>query len=61
MKNRTRTGIFPVLCRLGRIAAAFAAVALSAGSRPLAAQFTVRSWLAWRTIETRHFAFHYPV
>jgi hypothetical protein len=24
------------------------------------AQFVVRSWLPWRTIETRHFAFHYP-
>ena len=59
MKNRTRTGIFPVLCRLGRMAAGLAALALSA--RPLEAQFAVRSWLEWRTIETRHFAFHYPV
>ncbi len=24
------------------------------------AQFTVRTWLPWRTIETPHFAFHYP-
>ena len=24
------------------------------------AQFTVRAWLPWRTIETAHFAFHYP-
>src|SRR5512146_3429969 len=58
MKNRTRTGIFPVLCRLGRMAAGLAALALSA--RPLEAQFAVRSWLEWRTIETNHFAFHYP-
>ena len=20
----------------------------------------IRSWLPWRTVETRHFAFHYP-
>jgi Tol biopolymer transport system component len=24
------------------------------------AQFTIRSWLDWRTIETEHFALHYP-
>jgi hypothetical protein len=24
-------------------------------------QFVVRSWLPWRTIETEHFAFHYPL
>jgi hypothetical protein len=59
MKNRTRTGIFPVLCRLGQIASGLAVLAFAV--RPLEAQFTVRSWLAWRTIETRHFAFHYPV
>jgi hypothetical protein len=47
----SRTGIFPVLF--------FAALA----ARPAAseAQFVVRSWLPWRTIETEHFAFHYPL
>src|SRR5207237_5917719 len=30
-------------------------------SHPVAAQFVVRSWLPWRTIETPHFAFHYPL
>src|ERR1041385_2091027 len=25
------------------------------------AQFPVRPWLSWRTIETEHFALHYPV
>ena len=59
MKNRKRTGIFPVLCRLRQLASRLAVVALVA--RPLDAQFVVRSWLPWRTIETRHFAFHYPV
>ena len=45
----SRTGIFPVLF--------FAAL-----SRPRVAdaQFTVRSWLDWRTVETQHFALHYP-
>ncbi|HEY7396589.1 MAG TPA: hypothetical protein VH559_17155, partial [Gemmatimonadaceae bacterium] len=28
---------------------------------PLRAQFVVRTWLPWRTIETQHFVFHYPV
>jgi Tol biopolymer transport system component len=28
--------------------------------RPAVAQFTVRSWLDWRTVETQHFALHYP-
>lgn len=27
----------------------------------LRGQFVVRSWLPWRTVETEHFAFHYPV
>lgn len=25
------------------------------------AQFTTRPWLPWRTVETEHFAFHYPL
>jgi len=45
----SRTGIFPVLFFL----------ALLAGRRA-EAQFTVRSWLNWRTVETPHFALHYP-
>jgi len=48
-RSFSRTGIFPVLFFL----AAFA-------PRPANAQFTVRSWLDWRTVETRHFALHYP-
>ncbi|HTI65071.1 MAG TPA: hypothetical protein VL524_16210 [Gemmatimonadaceae bacterium] len=32
-----------------------------AAAERLDAQFIVRSWLPWRTIETKHFAFHYPV
>lgn len=44
-----RTGIFPVLFFLA-----------SASPRAAGAQFTVRSWLDWRTVETPHFALHYP-
>ena len=59
MKNHARTGVAPVLCRLRLF---LAALAVAAASPPtLQAQFVVRSWLPWRTIETRHFAFHYPV
>lgn len=46
---RWRTGVFPVL---------FFVLALA--PRPLHAQFVVRSWLPWRSVETEHFAFHYP-
>ena len=59
MKIRARTGLAPVLCRLGALAAALAC-GIATPAR-LAAQLVVRSWLPWRTIETRHFAFHYPV
>jgi hypothetical protein len=34
---------------------------LLAVALPAHAQFVVRTWLPWRTIETRHFAFHYPL
>jgi hypothetical protein len=34
---------------------------VTASPRAARAQTVVRSWLPWRTIETRHFAFHYPV
>src|SRR5262245_60169177 len=50
MKRRARTGIFPVLFFV-----------LAATAAPLHAQLLVRTWLPWQTIETRHFAFHYPV
>ncbi len=36
------------------------AAALSFAATSLQAQFVIRSWLPWRTIETAHFAFHYP-
>ena len=50
MIMRSRTGVFPVLFFL-----------LMAEPRSLGAQFIVRSWLPWRTVETQSFAFHYPV
>jgi hypothetical protein len=50
MKRRARTGSFPVLFFV-----------LASTAAPLHAQLLVRTWLPWRTIETRHFAFHYPV
>jgi hypothetical protein len=34
---------------------------LLGAAAPARAQFVVRTWLPWRTIETRHFAFHYPL
>ena len=51
-RSGTRTGIFPVL---------FSWVLFSLVATPLSAQFVVRSWLPWRSVETKHFAFHYPV
>ncbi len=55
-KRRTGTETVPVLfVRL------LLAALLSAGAPRLAhAQFLVRTWLPWRTIETPHFALHYP-
>jgi hypothetical protein len=49
--------MFPVLFHW------YAALAAIVLCTPTAArgQFVVRSWLEWRTIETPHFAFHYPV
>src|SRR5689334_22387651 len=44
--------MFPVLLFLVAFGLALPTTAL--------AQFTLRSWLQWRTIETQHFAFHYP-
>lgn len=46
-----RTGIFPVL---------FAFVTWLCPARGADAQFYVRTWLPWRTVETPHFALHYP-
>ena len=67
MIARSRTGRRPVLSFLSietvrgllrRVARASALVVLAAPA--VHAQFVVRSWLPWRTIETGHFAFHYP-
>ncbi|HXT18314.1 MAG TPA: hypothetical protein VN706_21970 [Gemmatimonadaceae bacterium] len=33
---------------------------MAAISLPARAQYTMRTWLPWSTIETAHFAFHYP-
>lgn len=43
-----RTGIIPVL------------FFIFAAGKPLHAQ-VVRSWLTWRTVETKRFVFHYPI
>ena len=52
MKKALRTGIFPVLFFL----------LAGAGTAPqAAAQGVVRSWLPWRTVETKYFVFHYPL
>jgi hypothetical protein len=37
------------------------ALLLLVAAAPARAQFVVRTWLPWRTTETRHFAFHYPL
>ena len=55
MRGRTRTGLIPVLFHSLLVAL------VTASPRAARAQTVVRSWLPWRTIETRHFAFHYPV
>jgi hypothetical protein len=55
MTARTRTGTLPVLFHcIGIVAIAFLVPTIAR------AQFVVRSWLDWHTIETTHFAFHYP-
>ena len=72
MAPSSRTGQTPVLSFLSRLSclaclsflrvsllvAAFATAVPSINA--LRAQI-VRSWLTWRTIDTKHFAFHYPV
>ncbi len=55
MRRQSRTGRFPVLFRFTRTA-----LLLATTARFAAGQYVVRSWLPWRTVETRHFAFHYP-
>ena len=50
-RARLRTGRFPVL---------FCWLVLSGIAAPAQAQFTVRSWMRWRSIETPHFSLHYP-
>ena len=55
MKGYSRTGLLPVLfhfCRVGLI--------VTGAARIAAAQYVVRTWLPWQTVETRHFTFHYP-
>ncbi|HTE43706.1 MAG TPA: hypothetical protein VK636_00570, partial [Gemmatimonadaceae bacterium] len=58
MRMTARTGKFPVLF-LRQVLSAAVVLAIAAPSI-LSGQFTVRSWLDWHTIETAHFAFHYP-
>src|SRR5690348_13728621 len=64
MKWRSRTGFSPVLfaarSRLLGPTALCLATALLCVARSAQGQFVVRSWLPWRTIETKHFVFHYP-
>jgi len=55
MRVESRTGRFPVLFHFLR-----ASLLIAAAAHSIAAQFVVRTWLPWRTVETRHFAFHYP-
>lgn len=50
--------MLPVLFRSWLLGAAFA---LALSPRVGRSQLVVRSWLPWRTIETPHFVFHYPV
>lgn len=53
-----RTGIFPVLF-LRRVVALAALAAVALLPRVATAQTLVRAWLPWKTIETKHFVFHY--
>jgi hypothetical protein len=63
----SRTGLIPVLVAfcaarfLGRRRRSLATLLLLTIAAPARGQFVVRSWLPWRTIETRHFEFHYPL
>jgi Tol biopolymer transport system component len=57
MKGYSRTGLLPVLFHFCRAALL---VAAAGGAQRAGGQYVVRSWLPWRTVETRHFAFHYP-
>jgi len=50
--------MLPVLFRSWATVVTLALVVPANAAR---SQFVVRSWLPWRTIETPHFAFHYPV
>ena len=51
-----RTGLGPVLFVFPVVLCALATL-----PRSVSAQFTVRSWLTWRTVETERFAFYYPL
>lgn len=46
---------------IGARTKARAVALLFTAALPAHAQFVVRTWLPWRTIETRHFEFHYPL
>ena len=63
-RRSLRTGLAPVLFSFRHRAFAAGAFCVLAAlfdpARSAQAQFVVRSWLPWRTIETRHFVFHYP-
>jgi hypothetical protein len=55
MHRKPRTGTLPVLFVRLTLAAVLTVIA-----RPAHAQFVVRTWLPWRTIQTPHFSLHYP-
>ena len=68
MIGRSRTGRRPVLsfflaavrASAWPVVRVSALALLAAPFSAVQAQYVVRSWLPWRTVETRHFAFHYP-
>jgi hypothetical protein len=55
-----RRASLPFFCR-SRRAILSAALVLAAAAPPARAQLAPRPWLDWRTTETEHFVFHYPV
>jgi len=56
MHGKPRTGTLPVLFVRLLLLALFTTAAAGRAH----AQFVTRTWLPWRTIETQHFALHYP-
>jgi Tol biopolymer transport system component len=55
-RTTERTGIFPVLFFIGWLAG----LATLAPMQRIDAQLVTRTWLPWRTVDTRHFEIHYP-